>query len=317
MDKTLDVSNLSPGTQVYKWTIEKKIAQGDFSHIYVCNTPNSIPNDKQFALKCENAQSPLQMLKVEAFVLQKISKKNSRHFCDIEDIGKFQNIHYIVMHMVGRALVDYMKTSNTGTISVNCALSVGIQIVEALEDLHMCGYIHRDLKPSNICFGRKDRLEAGKLFLLSFGIARKYVDSKNQIRKPREHVEFRGTVRYASLNCHQFQELSRKDDLESTLYVLVEMITGYLPWKGLPDVLNVVRVKQQSRQQPGIYQFLKGACPVDELREMMMLIDSYTYFSNPDYTSIYNILRRALRRNPQPEHPYDWEQGGNNSLCDL
>lgn len=47
----------------------------------------------------------LQMLKVEAFVLQKISKRNSRHFCDIEDIGKFQGIHYIVMHMVGRALV--------------------------------------------------------------------------------------------------------------------------------------------------------------------------------------------------------------------
>ncbi|CAO4380628.1 unnamed protein product [Caenorhabditis nigoni] len=317
MDKTLDVSNLSPGTQVYKWTIDKKIAQGDFSYIYACNGSSNMSNHKQFALKCENAQSPLQMLNVEAFVLQKISKRSSRHFCDIEDIGKFQNIHYIVMHMIGRALVDYIKTSQSGVISVNCALSVGIQIIEALEDLHNCGFIHRDLKPSNICFGRKDRGELGKMYLLSFGISRKYVDSKNQMRKPREHVEFRGTVRYASLNCHQLMELNRKDDLESTLYVLVEMITGQLPWKGLPDGATVARVKQQSRQQPGIAQFLKGACPMEEIREVMNLIDSYTYFSPPDYASIYKILRRAMRRNPQPEHPYDWEQGGTNSLCDL
>ncbi|EGT48514.1 hypothetical protein CAEBREN_20932 [Caenorhabditis brenneri] len=317
MDKTLDVSNLSPGTQVYKWTIDKKIAQGDFSYIYVCNGISNMSNHKQFALKCESAHSPLQMLKVEAFVLQKISKRNSRHFCDIEDIGKFQSIHYIVMHMIGRALVDYMKTSSNGMISVNCALSVGIQIIEALEDLHNCGYIHRDLKPSNICFGRQDRGELGKLYLLSFGISRRYLDSKNQMRKPRDHVEFRGTVRYASLSCHQLQELSRKDDLESAFYVLIEMITGQLPWKGLPDGATVARVKQMSRQPPGVTQLLKVPCPAEELRELMNLIDSYNYFTTPDYASMYNILRRAMRRNPQPEHPYDWEQGGTNVLCDL
>ncbi|EGT34647.1 hypothetical protein CAEBREN_30578 [Caenorhabditis brenneri] len=317
MDKTLDVSNLSSGTQVYKWTIDKRIAQGDFSYIYSCNGTSNVSNHKQFALKCESAQSPLQMLKMEAYVLQKISKRNSRHFCDVEDIGKFQTIHYIVMNLVGRALVDYIKASPTGLISVNCALSVGIQIIESLEDLHNCGYIHRDLKPSNICFGRKDRGELGKMYLLSFGISRRFLDPKNQIRKPREHVEFRGTVRYASLNCHQLQELGRKDDLESTLYVLVEMITGQLPWKGLPDSAAVARAKQMSRQPPAISQFLRGACPTEELREFMCLVDSYNYFSTPDYATFFNILRRAIRRNPQPEHPYDWEQGGANPLCDL
>lgn len=274
-------------------------------------------NYKQFALKCESAQSPLQMLKVEAFVLQTIAKRGSRHFCDIEDIGKFQGIHYIVMHMIGRALVDYMKTSMSGAISVNCALSVGIQLIEALEDLHNCGFIHRDLKPSNICFGRKDRNELGKLYLLSFGISRRYLDSKNQMRKPRDNVEFRGTVRYASLNCHQLQELNRKDDLESAFYVIVEMITGQLPWKGLPDGAAVARVKQQSRHPSAIALFLRAPCPMEELREVMILIDSYNYFTAPDYVNICNILRRAMRRSPQPEHPYDWEQGGTNSLGDV
>lgn len=76
MDKTLDVTNLFPGTQVfliidvdsisiqlkvYKWTIEKKIAQGDFNFIYMCNGSSNMSNYKQFALKCESAQSPLQV----------------------------------------------------------------------------------------------------------------------------------------------------------------------------------------------------------------------------------------------------------------
>uniref|UniRef100_A0A8R1EJK5 Major facilitator superfamily (MFS) profile domain-containing protein n=1 Tax=Caenorhabditis japonica TaxID=281687 RepID=A0A8R1EJK5_CAEJA len=105
MEKTLDVTNLPAGTSVYKWTVDKAIAQGDFSFIYACIGSSNMSHHKQFALKCESAQSPLQMLKVEAFVLQKISKRGSRHFCDVEDIGKFQGIHYIVMHLVGRALV--------------------------------------------------------------------------------------------------------------------------------------------------------------------------------------------------------------------
>ncbi|CAI2353151.1 unnamed protein product [Caenorhabditis sp. 36 PRJEB53466] len=314
MEKALDATNLPPGTFVYKWTVERKLAQGDFSFIYACNGSSNMSAQKQFALKCESAESPLQMLKVEAYVLQKISKRNSRHFCDIEDIGKFQGIHYIVMHMVGRALVDYVKTSLSGMLTVNCALSVGVQIVEALEDLHNCGFIHRDLKPSNICLGRKDRGESGKVYLLSFGISRKYLDSKKQIRKAREQVEFRGTVRYASLACHQLQELSRKDDLESALYVLAECLTGQLPWKGLPDGAAVAKVKQQSRQPPAVFQLFRGACPIDELRELMVLIDSYDYNATPDYANMYTILRRAIRRNAQPEHPYDWEQGGTNPL---
>ncbi|CAI2349194.1 unnamed protein product [Caenorhabditis sp. 36 PRJEB53466] len=317
MEKTLDVANLPNGTNVYKWTVDRKIAQGDFSFIYACT--GGAVNSKQFAMKVESAASPLQMLKAEAYVLQKISvaKKNSRHFCDVEDIGKFQGIHYIVMNLVGRALVDYMKSSLSGMLTVNCALSVGVQIVEALEDLHNCGFLHRDLKPSNICLGRKDRNESGKVFLLSFGISRKFLDSKNQMRKPRERADFRGTVRYASLVCHRLQELSRKDDLESALYVITECITGQLPWKGLPDGAAVLGVKLSSRQPPAIYQLFRGAAPIDELRELMLLIDSYEYNSTPDYNAIYAILRRAIRRSPQPEHPYDWEHGGTNSLCDF
>ncbi|CAB3402262.1 unnamed protein product [Caenorhabditis bovis] len=309
MDKINDVGNLSGGQKVYKWTIERKLAQGDFSHVYMCSGLASGTNATKFAIKCERADSIYQMLKVEAYVLQRISKKGTRHFCEMIDIGKYAGIHYIVMNLLGRA-IDYLKSSKTGTFTTNCALSLGIQIYEALEDLHNEGFIHRDLKPSNICMGRQDRGELGKLYLLSFSIARKYLDAKGQMRKARPSVEFRGTVRYASQNCHQLQELSRKDDLESAFYVIVEMITGALPWKGLPDANYVAKTKAASRHPPAVFQFLRGACPFDELKELLNMIDGLGYMSTPDYQLIYLTLRRAMKKSPQPEHPYDWENGG-------
>lgn len=47
----------------------------------------------------------------------------------------------------------------------------------------------------------------------------------------RGEMGWRGTTRYGSLNAHQRQDLARRDDLESWLYMIVELTKGSLPWR--------------------------------------------------------------------------------------
>jgi tau tubulin kinase len=63
------------------------------------------------------------------------------------------------------------------------ALAVGVQTLEALEDLHQIGYLHRDVKPGNYTIGREELNELRKIYILDFGMARKYYkDGPNKER---------------------------------------------------------------------------------------------------------------------------------------
>ena len=42
----------------------------------------------------------------------------------------------------------------------------------------------------------------------------------------RENCQFRGTSTYASINAHLKLDLSRRDDLWSWLYIIIELIEG-------------------------------------------------------------------------------------------
>jgi len=85
--------------------------------------------------------------------------------------------------------------------------------------------------------------KAGVVYLLDFGLAKKYRSSKNL-----QHISFKknkkltGTARYASINalggygniiiCNKTEQ-SRRDDLEAIGYVLLYFLRGSLPWQGL------------------------------------------------------------------------------------
>lgn len=53
------------------------------------------------------------------------------------------------------------------------------------------------------------------------GLTRQYLDGSGQIRKPRESIGMRGTLRYVSLEAHARHDLGPNHDLIALVYSIV------------------------------------------------------------------------------------------------
>ncbi|KAI6229823.1 Protein kinase domain-containing protein [Aphelenchoides fujianensis] len=285
-----DLIQLAEGKVIdKKWRVEKKLGEGAFGAVYKCTDEKK----NVFALKVEGKDEKIQLLKMEVIVLNKLRDEHlNRHFCKIEDKGQVENFNYVVMTFVGTSLADLRMEAPNKHFSLGTALSVGIQCLEALEDLHSIGYLHRDVKPGNYTMGRREVGEIRKVYVLDFGMVRKFVHEDGTIRNPRQQAGFRGTVKYAPLSSHLNRELCRKDDVESWLYQQSQ------------DEIGVM--KKKCRKDRGLKQ-LFGNCP-RQFIDILALVDGCKFFDAPDYAKIYELMRAAIKSTGAKEYPYDFEK---------
>lgn len=60
--------------------------------------------------------------------------------------------------------------------------------------------LHRDIKPSNFCLGLGQN--AGKIYLVDFGLAKKYIYGEGIHIEEKQRASFIGNYLYASINSH-------------------------------------------------------------------------------------------------------------------
>ncbi|KAK6036063.1 hypothetical protein COOONC_26432 [Cooperia oncophora] len=58
--------------------------------------------------------------------------------------------------------------------TLNTALKAAEQCLICIEELHRIGFLHRDIKPGNFAIGRPEANEHHIIFMLDFGLCRKY-----------------------------------------------------------------------------------------------------------------------------------------------
>lgn len=155
------------------------------------------------------------------------SALNHPNICTIYDIDDADGQTFIVMELLnGVSLKDFIHGQPLG---IDSAISIAIDIADALEASHASGIVHRDIKPSNVFVCANNRIK-----VLDFGLALQTepVDVPGEIGRTIDAHEMTasgtaiGTIAYMAPEQARCEEVDGRADLFSLGAVLYEMVTG-------------------------------------------------------------------------------------------
>jgi len=143
---------------------------------------------------------------------------NHAQICTIHGIEEEGTQIFIVMEYIeGGTLREKIPFAK-----VNDALSLAIQIGEALREAHAKGIVHRDIKADNIMLTSN-----GQAKVMDFGLAK--LKGSLKLTKTSSTV---GTLAYMAPEQIQGGDVDARSDIFSFGVVLFEMLIGHMPFRG-------------------------------------------------------------------------------------
>ena len=204
-----------------RYEIVKELGRGTMGVVYQAHDPQI---DRMVALKVlrpdrvSSQDFVLRFLK-EAKAIGRIAHPN---IVTVYDVGQDHGTIYIAMEFIeGRPLNSVIKD---GTMVVDDAVALGIQVAEALDFAHGRGIVHRDIKPSNIILTPGNRIK-----LTDFGIAR--IDDPDTAQQT-QAGDILGTPVYMAPEQVMGRRVDGRTDLYALGVILYEMVAGKRPFGG-------------------------------------------------------------------------------------
>lgn len=198
------------------------------------------------------------------------------HIVDVFDVGWTDDgqLPYFVMELLdGKNLTAELRAS--GTMSVDRAVGIMVQVLDALEAAHGKGFIHRDLKPENIFIIRHGLEEDVKV--LDFGIT-KAIGGQDGASLTHTGAVL-GTPAYMSPEqARGSREIDHRTDLYAAGAILFELITGRPPYEG--ETYNEIIIKIATQDPPPIQSLRPGVPP-----------------------ALAGVIHKALSRDPDKRWP--------------
>jgi serine/threonine protein kinase len=248
-----------------KYEIIEKLNEGQFGLIV---KGKNITTGEYVAIKIADN------LKMEAKIYQYLG--NLDGFPRLKWYGTIGEKKYLVLELLKYSLLDIIKLN--GKLKLTKVLNIGIQMIKRIELLHSKYLIHRDIKPAN--FMIKDN----KIYLIDFGMCKRY--KKDGIHmKCNKLTNIIGSLNFVSLNVHNGIEPSRRDDIESIIYVLLFLLYGTLDWYEEKSISNVILYKSKLTKEEIIPNIIK---------QMLFYVYQLKFEDKPNYNYLYNMLQNSL-----------------------
>jgi serine/threonine-protein kinase len=158
----------------------------------------------------------LERFKQEIRLARKISHPN---VVRTHDLGEHEGTYFITMEFVeGTSLDELLK--RRGALPLSVSLTIGKQLLRALDVAHGQGVVHRDIKPPNLVVDAQ-----GFLKVMDFGIAR-LVEGRGKGEALTAEGSIIGTPEYMAPEQLMGLPVDGRCDLYATGAVLYECVTG-------------------------------------------------------------------------------------------
>lgn len=252
-----------------KYSVSSVISRGVYGT--VCIGSNIRTNEK-VAIK----MGPITdgSIKYEAKIIQYLS--GLKGFATFKWFGVYNNNHYLVTNLLG---IDLNVWANRPpTPSLQQVLDVGVKMIGIISVLHRQSLVHRDIKPGNFLFGNMHS-DSADIHLIDFGFCKKYTNSYGDHVDNHETTALIGTPNFVSMNVHLGSTPSRRDDIESCIYVMLFMLYRNRLWFNCTNIDDIVQVKRALIHTDSI--------SVNSIFiNMLTHVAKMEYADTPDYTEL-------------------------------
>ena len=142
--------------------------------------------------------------------------------------------------------------------------------------------------------------DTNKLYLIDFGLSTPFIDDEGVHLKKINTRKFCGNFMFASLNSLRGNSQSRRDDIESALYLLIYLINNSrLPWSDFNTKFSGLNMSLsdylRERLKKKYYTFEQFKLPKD-LHDCLKLVLRLRFDSEPPYKYILQCINQCYKK---------------------
>lgn len=168
-----------------------------------------------------------------------IASVKNQHVVEIHTVEEFNGTPYIVMPYVPNGSLQ-KRVEQSGPLTVNEVVCVGMQIADGLSAAHQRGIVHRDVKPANVLL--ENGIEGA--MVSDFGLAR-VVDEATMTYSG----TISGTPQYMSPEQAKGERVDQRSDLFSLGSTLYMTCTGHAPFTS-ESVFGIIKKVCDTQPKP-------------------------------------------------------------------